>query len=278
MFQTSLNDIFHVENSDMSIKKTREKMNPERTNITNCPAVLRGMSHEMRTHMNAIVAFSFLMKEKSCETSEREEYCKQIFSSCDQLLGLFDTYFDSAMIENSNYRSDSHSFKLDNILSELIPEFREQTKKENKSDLEFLTEIQFNNSIDVFLDKDRILRVIRSLFNNSIKNTDSGYIKIGYYLRDELLTFYVLDSGQGYLKCKEFLHSEDITMSLAIYNDPYSAMNITLAKKLIQLLGGNIWIENNGLSGSGFYFSIPVNMEMTSKAIIDKYVNTKITI
>jgi len=278
MFETSHNDSFHVEISGMSAKKTELNMNSERINISNCPTVLTGMSHEMRTHMNAIVAFSFLMKDGNCSNLEREEYSNLIFSSCDQLLGLFDTYFDSAVIDNGNSKSDSQSYKLDSLLDELIPEFREIVNKETKSGLELITDIQFNNSKDVFIDKDRVFRVIRSLFNNSIKNTNSGYIRIGYNLKEELLTFYVLDSGQGYSKCKEFLHSEDLNTSLAKFSDTYAAMNITLAKKIIQLLGGNIWIENNGLTGTGLYFSIPVKLSMTSEAIKKKYINTTMTI
>lgn len=278
MFEASHNDNFHVEISGMCTKKTELNMNSDRTNISNCPSVLTGMSHEMRTHMNAIVAFSFLMKDGNCSNSEREEYSNQIFSSCDQLLGLFDTFFDSAIIDNGNSKSVSQSYKLDSLLDDLIPEFREIIKKENQTGLELITDIQFNNSKDVFIDKDRVFRVIRSLFNNSIKNTISGYIRIGYTLKEELLTFYVLDSGQGYSKCKEFLHSEDLNSSLSKYNDTYAAMNITLAKKLIHLLGGNIWIENNGLTGSGLYFSIPVKMAITSDAIKKKYINTTMTI
>ena len=49
-------------------------MNSEMNNMINCPTVLTGMSHEMRTHMNAIVAFSFLMKDSGCNNSEREEF------------------------------------------------------------------------------------------------------------------------------------------------------------------------------------------------------------
>lgn len=278
MFETSHNDTFHVEISGMCIKKSEENMNSGRTNISNCPTVLTGMSHEMRTHMNAIVAFSFLMKDNNCSNTEREDYSNQIFSSCDQLLGLFDTFFDSALIDNGNSTTDFQSYKLDSILDELIPEFREILKKEDRSGLELISEIQFNSSKDVSIDKDRVFRVIRSLFNNSIRNTNSGYIRIGYNLKDELLTFYVLDSGQGYFKCKEFLHSEDINTSLSKFHDTYTAMNITLAKKLIQLLGGNIWIENNGLTGTGFYFSIPIKMTTTSETIKKKYINTTMTI
>jgi signal transduction histidine kinase len=88
------------------------------------------MSHEMRTHMNSIVAFSYLMKEKACNDSEREEFGNQILSSCEQLIGLFDSFLDSAIIDTGNSIADSRFYKFDNLLDELLSEFREIGKKE----------------------------------------------------------------------------------------------------------------------------------------------------
>ena len=56
----------------------------------------------MRTHMNAIVAFSFLMKDNGCNDSEREEFSNQILSSCEQLIGLFDSFLDSCAFHSKD--------------------------------------------------------------------------------------------------------------------------------------------------------------------------------
>jgi signal transduction histidine kinase len=253
-------------------------MNSLNNDMIKCATILTGMSHEMRTHMNAIVAFSFLMKEHCNNNSEREEFSHQILNSCEQLIGLFDSFLDSAIIDTGNSKADAKICKLDNLLDDLLTEFREIINKEGHKDLELVTEIRFSNSIEVFIDKNKIFRVIRSLFQNSIKNTKSGYIKIGYHFNDDKVTFYVLDSGQGYFKCKEFLHTEDLNESLILHNDTHTAINITLAKKLIQMLGGTYWIECNGLTGSGIYFSIPAKMVVSPNININKYVNNMIAI
>jgi hypothetical protein len=65
---------------------------------------------------------------------------------------------------------------------------------------------------------------------------------------------------------------------LILHNDTFTAINITLAKKLIQMLGGTICIECNGLTGTGIYFSIPVKLIVSSDLKINKYVNTMIAI
>lgn len=246
--------------------------------MINCPTVLTGISHEMRTSMNAIVAFSFLMKDSSCNDADREEFSCQILNACDQLIGLFDSFLDSAIIDTGNTKADSKICKLDSFLDDLLSEFREELSKEDHKDIELVSEIQFSNSTEVIIDKNKIYRVIRSLFQNSIKNTNSGYVKIGYFLRDDKINFYVLDSGQGYFKCKDFFQTEDLNESLLLHNDTYTAINIALSKKLIQMLGGTAYVECNGLTGTGIYFSIPVKVVANSAININKYVNTMIAI
>jgi signal transduction histidine kinase len=246
--------------------------------MINCPTVLTGISHEMRTHMNAIVAFSFLMKDNHCNNSEREEFSNQILSSCEQLIGLFDSFLDSAILDTGNSKADSKICRIDSFMDELLSEFRDELRREGHTDLELVTEIQFSDSIEVVIDRNKIFRIIRSLFQNSLKNTKSGYIKIGYFFREDKINFYILDSGQGYFKCKEFLQSEDLNESLILHNDTYSAINITLAKKLIQMLGGTAFIECNGLTGTGFYFSVPAKQAVNTGINFNNYLNTMIAI
>jgi K+-sensing histidine kinase KdpD len=278
MFELPANDSASGENSQVNSREKRYGMNSLRNNMINCPTIITGMSHEMRTHMNAIVAFSYLMKEECCNNPDREEFSSHIFNSCEQLIRLFENFLDSAIIDSGNSEAEAKNCRLDNILDDLITEFRETIRKEGQNKLELVTEFEFTDSTEVFIDKDKILRIVRSLFQNSLFNTKSGYIKIGFNIVDCQMTFYVLDSGQGYFKCKEFLHTEDLSESLELYNDTYTAINITLAKKIIQMLGGSIWINCNGLAGSGIYFSLPVRKAADSSIIINKYNNSMIAI
>src|SRR4030042_847520 len=87
--------------------------------MINCRTILTGMSHEVRTHMNAIVAFSYLMNRNCSDESEREEFSNQILTSCEQLIGLLDNFLDSAIIESGNQNTDLKICKLNNILNEL---------------------------------------------------------------------------------------------------------------------------------------------------------------
>lgn len=242
------------------------------------PILLTGMSHEVRTLMNAIVAFSFLMNRNDCNGDERNDYSRQILSSCEQLIGLFDNFLDSAIIETGNSKTELVVCKLPNILEDLLSEFREIINKENLKDVVLVSETGFNMPEEVFIDANRVFRVIRNLFQNALKNTRTGYIKVGYYFRGDKVTFYILDSGQGFFKSKEFLVGGDISQSLSKYNDTTSAINLFLARKIVEMLGGSIWIESNGIAGTGIFFSVPVKVAENADNTINNFVSNMIAI
>ena len=278
MIDESGKNIINDEISEPLLKESGDDIKTNILNMINCPTILTGMSHEMRTHMNSIVAFSFLMNNSGFNENEKEEFSNHILTSCEQLMYLFDNFLDSALIDTGNSKTDLRKCKISNILDDLLAEFRVILKREDHQELVLILENQLSDQVEIFIDSNRVARVIRSLFQNALYNTKSGYIKIGYYFKDNNMIFYVLDSGQGYLKCKEFLQTENLTDSLSRHNDTCSAINLTLARKLIILMGGKVWIESNGLSGTGMYFSVPAREAGKLKVLFNQFQNPKITI
>ena len=150
MFDLTVTDNSAGENSRMNKFDTGIVKDSLRNIVINCPSIITGMSHEMRTHMNAIVAFSYLMKDSCCSNTDREEFSNQILSSCEQLIGLFDSFLDSAIIDMGNSKTDSKICKLNNMLDDLLSEFREILKREGHKDLELVSENQVSDSIRSF--------------------------------------------------------------------------------------------------------------------------------
>ncbi len=247
-------------------------------NMIDCPSILTGMSREMRTQMNAIVAFSFLLNKKEYNEEEREEFSNQIYSSCEQIISLFDNFLDSAIIDTGNSRTESGICNPNEEFNNLFSEFRETLKKEKYKDVILVSDNQTFQNSEYLIDTNRVTRVIRNLFQNALNNTKSGYIKVGYFIKNDKLTFFVVDSGQGYFKCKEFLQSQDLTQSLSKFNDTFTAVSMALTRKLIQLMEGSVWIESNGLTGSGIYFSVPVSSAVNTEDAMNKFSNTMSTI
>lgn len=246
--------------------------------INCCPSILTGISREMRTEMNAIVAFTFLLNKGEYTNDEKDELNRQIFSSCDKIISLLDNFLDFAIIDTGNSIQESRSCNPNEVLHDLFSEFREVFRHEEYNDLIFVSESQSINNSQYTLDMTRITRVIRNLFYLALSNTTSGYIKTGFELRNDCLTFYILDSGNGFSKCREFIQSMNMEESLKKYNDVFTAVSIALVRKLIESMKGSIRIESNGLSGSGIYFSVPARISVETDHIINKYSNTMSTI
>lgn len=223
--------------------------------------LLFGMSHEMRTYMNSIVSFSFLMKYSNYDNNECEEFNNQVLVSCEQLIRLFDSFIYSEIIEKSSQSLKTSKRKFNIYINSIFSEFREILMKANHKDVVLLTENTSSDLLEVTVDFEKMSEVIKSIFYNAVKNTQSGYIKIVSYVRNDKLEFYIVDTGEEYNKYKEFIYSEDMNESLALFYDISSAINIVLARKILGLLHGTIWIERNDLNGSRVCFSVPIKQD-----------------
>ncbi|MBW6500671.1 MAG: HAMP domain-containing histidine kinase [Bacteroidales bacterium] len=278
MFDTSGHPI-NLEGTSWPKKNTDPaKASGAEQSMMNSTTLLKGLSHEMRTHMNAVVAFSYIMNKDGYSENERSEFGTQVMNSCEQLIGLFDNFLDTAIIEAGNSKAEERAVRTNVFFDELFSEFRSIMRAEKYADLMLVTENQFPGSAEIMVDSYKIARVLRNLFQNALHTTKSGYIKIGYSLGGNRLNCYILDSGQGYSITKEFFQTDDLNCSLGRFPDIYQAINIALSRKLIGLLRGEIRVECNGLKGTGIYFSIPVTIAGNNRIGLNKLSNNKITI
>lgn len=247
-------------------------------NMLNNPEILTGMSHEMRTHMNAIVAFSFLMNNDDSGQDERREFSNYIINSCEQLIVLFDNFLDSAIIDTGNSINDLRKCDLDDLILDQLTDLRTlMTRYEHKS-VELIIDDKCIKPVNVYIDINKVSRVIRNLFQNALETTNSGYIRIGYNIDPENVTFYVLDSGQGFQRSNQLLSSiaeESVTGSTV---DTKAAVGLLLAKKLVGLMQGKIWVEKNGVTGTGAYFSLPLKEKISTNDTGRREIRTRMAI
>lgn len=217
--------------------------------------ILAGVSHEVRTQMNAIVAFSYLMNNASFSAEEKKDFSEQIISSCEQLIGLFDNFLDSAALEKGAVKQELNDCNASQTLENLTSEFRVLMRKRNKEHVSLIQEDNLPASLHVTLDVARISRILQNLFRNALENTVSGYIRFGCIYRDNIITFYIKDSGQGFDKSKELLLSDNPEIFISDTQDTYSAMNLILARNLLRVLRGHIRVEPNEPMGTSVFIT-----------------------
>jgi signal transduction histidine kinase len=246
-------------------------------NLLHCRQLLTAMSRDMRNQLNAVVASSYLLNKKEYSDEEKDHFLNLIYESCDQVILLFDNYVESAISGDTDSVIESKICNPDKFFNDLFAEFRGELKKEKFRDLTLVTERQPLKDCEYLVDIHRLSRTVKTLFRNSLRNTRSGYIKIGYSLAGKNLSLYILDSGDGYEKTKELLMESDLSLSLIKFNDPVSAINMILVRSLIQSMGGTYRVDSNGLSGTGIYIAIPIR-NMNHEDLTNNQINTMLTL
>ncbi len=240
-----------------------EKPDPvHNTEMLYTPSILTGLSHEVRTYMNSIVAFTFLSSNDSCTEDERKEYNNHIMNSCDQLITLFDNFLDSAIIDSDIPRSTITRCELRNLLIEIIDDLNNSISRFDKKNKVTLLLDEGSGYDAMFIDKEKVNRVLRNLFFNALENTESGYIKMGYRKQKNRVEFYVIDSGNGYTKNRELLTCNNLSKYVNKHHNAFTTVSFILSKKLIESMSGELWIRPNGASGTAMYFSVPEHNAM----------------
>jgi signal transduction histidine kinase len=218
---------------------------------------LANLSHEIRTPLNAILGFSSLLCDHNVQSNTKENYIKIIQSNSDSLLVLIDDILDLSKIEAGQIHINKEPVNLNQLLEELIEQFRQKCNSEVDLILDRNQSIQ---KIILYTDKIRFKQILINLLTNAFKFTETGSIKVGFeLLSNSEMMFFVKDTGIGIDKkyhravFERFRKLEEETNKL--YSG--SGLGLAICKKLTELLGGKIWVEGEPGVGSTFYFTHP---------------------
>ncbi|MDD2973211.1 MAG: ABC transporter substrate binding protein [Lachnospiraceae bacterium] len=212
---------------------------------------LSNMSHEIRTPLNAIIGMTKLVEEKNSTEQEKAYYIKQIDNSSQYLLGLINDILDMSRIENGKLELRPEWTTIGDVLYPCIEMMESLTKSKEITFLHSdVSEIKENR--EAYVDILRVRQILMNLLNNACKFTDKGgTIKFSFKTvrEDESHCFreyYVEDNGCG--MSREFLKRifEPFEQEhTAFYNSTRgTGLGLTLAKKLVEKMGGTISIES----------------------------------
>lgn len=258
----------------LTVETGQKKMNQ----MINQPNILAGVSHEVRTQMNSIVAFSYLMNNSRFSENERREFSEQIISSCEQLIGLFENFFDTAVLETGSARENLRETDAGKMFDSLTSDFRVLMRKRGKDNVILIQEDNLPERLMLRMDTARTARIINNLFRNALENTFSGFIRLGCTYGDETITYYVKDSGQGFSRSSYLLLSDNPEIQYSDSQDTYSAMNLILARNLIMALSGSIRVEANDAGGTSVFVSLPAKESPGLKILTGTSSENKIAI
>jgi signal transduction histidine kinase len=224
-------------------------------------AFLANMSHEIRTPMNSIIGFSELLTRGSLSEEERLSFIKIIKESGQSLLELIDDIIDLSRIEANQIILREREFDVKELMSELQTIFIEQSAILNKTHIKLVSDPLTPESIMLFSDRLRIKQVLSYLLRNAFKFSERGPIHFGCQKREDILIFYVKDHGIGITKEQQEFIFDRFRQGENSLNRTFggAGLGLSIAKDLINLLGGSIWVESEIETGSTFFFSLKHN-------------------
>jgi len=220
------------------------------------------MSHELRTPLNSIIGFSEVLLSRKMSPADRathEEFLGYIHISAEHLLHLIDSILDLSKIEAGKLTLEPREFDLRVLLEDVnitvLPIFT--TKKQTLT-------IEIDEGINsVFADEPKMRQIFLNLLSNAHKFTPrGGEIKVDCHLENQhLLQCSVIDNGIGISPPDQQKIFEEFGQVKKKPGDNTKGvgLGLSIAKRLVELHGGSIWIISEPDSGSTFNFTIPLN-------------------
>lgn len=237
---------------------------------------LSTMSHELRTPLNSIIGLSNLI-EKDSSMDDILEYVQIINTSGEHLLKLIEDLFKMSLIESGKEKLFMKDVDLDVFLEEVHITMKLYQESLGKQHIDFNFKILENyKNKTIYTDKLKLTHILINLLKNAIKFSESGAINYGFNISKKEdktnIVFFVSDSGIGIDQSHQDKIFKGFTQVSGDYNRLYEGMGIglTIAKKLVKLLDGNIWVDSTLGKGSTFYFSFPIKENIENHIVEGK--------
>lgn len=244
-------------------------------------------SHEMRTPVAAIEGYLALALNDKVSTidSRARGYLEKAHSSTQHLGQLFQDLLTSAKAEDGRLSNHPAVVEMGAFLEQLVEDLRFGAQKKGLS-TEFT--VGSNEAIDatkedagsskvvrplyyVYVDPDRVREVITNIFDNAVKYTDQGKVSIGLTGNGDVVQLYVRDTGNG-------IPAEDIPHlfqkfyrvdSSATRTTSGTGLGLFIARKIIELYQGRIWVESELGKGSTFFINLPRLDSQKAQQLVD---------
>lgn len=219
-------------------------------------AFLNNISHEIRTPLNGILGFlDFFSNDLSLE--DRDQFIEIMRKSGERLLQTVDNIIEMSKLESGNLGLSPNIFNL----MEAIHEFRKETEhKYSHFNIDFICSFEgIKESTMVGADRIRMIQIMRNLIDNAFKFTKEGFVKLTLKQKNNILIAEVEDTGIGISNKDRSIIFEPFYQADFKLNRKFegNGLGLTISKKLIQLMGGDLTYESIESKGAKFICTFP---------------------
>jgi len=220
---------------------------------------LANMSHEIRTPMNGIIGMTDLTLDTAIDETQRE-YLNLVKVSANALLGIINDILDFSKIEAGRVTIEETEFDVRQTIEEIL---RPLQLRAHSKGLQLLTTVDERIPVSLIGDPLRLRQVLTNLVGNAIKFTERGEIAVSAAVTAQTahqtdLRISVQDSGVGIAADKLELIFESFSQADTSTTRQYggTGLGLTISRRLVELMGGQLWVESTVGHGSTFHFTL----------------------
>ena len=224
---------------------------------------LANMSHELRTPLNAIIGFSEVLREQMFgELNDRQrEYVDDVLEASRHLLSLINDILDLSKVEAGRMELDLSEVSVPDTLQTGLTMHEEHA---NHGGVALTLEV-VPAEIVVQADERKLRQVLFNLVSNAVKFTPpGGRVEVSAHLTDGVVEVAVADSGPGIAPEDQDRIFEEFQQARGTDGGERpdgTGLGLALARKLVELHGGRLWVESVPGEGSTFRFTLPARQE-----------------